>query len=133
VRKKTRRLRWSRGLKCVTPPPTSNGTTDTLRLERAREHGREREQAAQIVKNTRHVDSLTGTAKFRVPNEITEAGIREVMNVKELSLTNQIKDLLLVAQKEKKQLTIVIRKGTKLSKPLQELVDKGQILIEFLP
>jgi RHS repeat-associated protein len=101
-------------------------------LEKAVELGKEGEKAAGIIKNTKHVDSLTNTAKFRVPDEMTKAGIREVKNVKELSLTNQIKDLLLASRKAKKKLTIVIRKDTKLSKPLQELVDKGQIKIEYL-
>ncbi len=101
-------------------------------LEKAVELGKEGEQAAGIVKNTKRIDPLTGTARFRVPDEITQAGIREVKNVNELSLTNQIKDLLLAAQKERRQLTIVIRKDIKLSKPLQELVDQGRIKVEYL-
>jgi RHS repeat-associated protein len=79
-------------------------------LEKAVELGKQGEKTAEIIKNTKRIESLTGTAKFRVPDEITKAGIREVKNVKELSLTNQIKDLLLSAKKQGQQLTLTIRK-----------------------
>ena len=101
-------------------------------LGKAAKLGKEGEQAAGIIKNTRRIESITGTAAYRVPDEITKAGIREVKNVKELSFTSQIKDLFLAAQKEGKPLTLSIRRNTKLSKPLQELVKRGEIKIEYI-
>jgi RHS repeat-associated protein len=102
------------------------------RLQEARRLGKEGELTAGIARNTERIVSLTGTAAFRVPDEITKSAIREVKNVKELALTNQIKDLLLYAQKEGKQLTVVVRKDTNLTKPLQELVEKGTVRLEYL-
>lgn len=59
--------------------------------------------------------------------------LTEVKNVNGVSLTKQIRDFAKFAEKEGLQFILVVKnKGTKLSKPLQELVETGKIKLEFL-
>jgi hypothetical protein len=50
------------------------------------------EEAVGISAAKVRIPSLTGTAKYRIPDKLTPASLEEVKNVKTLSLTNQIKD-----------------------------------------
>jgi hypothetical protein len=92
------------------------------------------EAIAGIVKNTRRIPSLTNTAKYRIPDQWLGATklISEVKNVGRLSLTSQIDDYVAYAQQEGYAFELWVRETTKITKPLQELIDDGQIILRYL-
>ncbi|TAA41622.1 putative toxin [Pseudoxanthomonas winnipegensis] len=95
--------------------------------------GREGEVAAGIVKNTTRIPSATGTAAYRVPDGLTKGLLTEVKNYSgTLRLTNQIKDFLVYAKNTKRTFELVVGKDTKFTKPLQELIDSGEIVLRRL-
>lgn len=96
-------------------------------MARARQLGRAGEEAAGITKNTQRIPSLTGTAKYRVPDELTDVSLREVKNAAQLSNTNQLKDFLRYARETGRKFILETRADTKISGPLQELIDQGLI------
>lgn len=101
----------------------------------ARNVGKAGEIASGITKNTRHIESITKTAQYRIPDGLDEANmvLSEVKNVKYQGLTSQIKDFLYYSQREGYRFELYVRPTTTLSKPLQDLVDAGEIIIKYLP
>ena len=97
--------------------------------------GKAGEEAAGIVKNTEHIDSLSGEAAYRIPDEMTATTLTEVKNVAEQSFTSQIQDELHYAMMEGKQFILKIRPGTQtqLSQPLQDAINAGYIKVAYLP
>ncbi len=97
--------------------------------------GKAGEIGAGIIKNTKHIPSLTNTAKYRIPDQLLfdEGLLSEVKNVAYLSLTNQIRDFLLYAQLKGMRFELWVRSNTTLSTPLQELIDAGEINLRKLP
>lgn len=92
------------------------------------------EQAAGIIKNTQRIPSLSGTASYRIPDELTSTALGEVKNVANLSYTNQLRDFAAYAQQEGLGFNLYVRGSTTLSGPLQDAVSAGQInLIRNLP
>ena len=60
----------------------------------------------------------------------------EVKNVKNLTLTSQIRDTLTIAntyEAEELRFILKIRHTTKLSGPLQEFIKQNGIIIKYLP
>lgn len=88
-----------------------------------------------IVKNTSRIPSITNTAKYRIPDQLLRdlRVLTEVKNVKNLSLSRQLVDFLVYSQKYNFRFEIFTRSNTKISKPLQELIDKGLIIHRTLP
>jgi RHS repeat-associated protein len=74
----------------------------------ARSLGQAGEEAAEIVKNTTRIPSLTDTANYRVPDQFIEDTITEVKNVAYQSLTNQIRDFVLYAQDNGLKFTLIV-------------------------
>lgn len=101
---------------------------------RCRETGRTGEALANIVKNTTHIDSLTHTAAYRIPDQLSKSErlISEVKNVNRLPLTSQIKDYVAFAQSNRWTFELWVRETTKFSKPLQKLIDEGEIILKYL-
>ncbi|MGO8753386.1 MAG: putative toxin, partial [Thermoguttaceae bacterium] len=99
------------------------------------EVGKAGEEAAGIVKNTSRIDSLTETADYRVPDEITATTIKEVKNVAYQGFTAQIQDSLYEGLMTGKTFILQVRPGTgtTFSKPLQAVIDAGFITLEHLP
>lgn len=104
--------------------PVTKGTGNA-----ARTLGRQGEEAVGIVKNTKHIKSLTGTASYRVPDGLTDTAIIEVKNVSKLSYTNQLRDYVAWAKHKGLRFELYVRESTQLSKPLQEAVDRGDIIL----
>jgi hypothetical protein len=101
----------------------------------ARQLGTAGETAAGIVKNTERITSLTGTARYRIP-DILDHSVRvigEVKNVGRLSYTNQLRDFAAYAQQYGYTFELWVRPTTQLSGPLQQAVGQGQIVLRFLP
>ncbi|MCM1508665.1 MAG: putative toxin [Ruminococcus flavefaciens] len=100
----------------------------------ARKVGKAGEIASGITKNTRHIESITKTATYRIPDGLDDVSmiLSEVKNVKYQGLTSQIKDFLYYSQREGYQFELYVRSTTKISKPLQELIDSGEIILKYL-
>ncbi len=95
--------------------------------------GREGMAAAGIEQNTTRIPSLTGTAKYRVPDGLTNTTLSEVKNVSKQSLTNQIRDYLQYSQQQGLNFELHVRPSTQLTKPLQQQVTLGNITLKLLP
>ena len=104
-------------------------------LAGARELGLEGETLSGIDQAAKlRIDSLTGTASYRIPDALDASSLTEVKNVGNLSYTSQLQDFNLYAQQEGLNFNLIVRENTVLSGPLQALVDSGQItLIRSLP
>jgi hypothetical protein len=85
------------------------------------------EQEAGIIKNTDRIPSLSGTAAYRIPDELNSSVLGEVKNVSSLSYTNQLQDFADYARQEQLQFNLYVRGSTTLSGPLQAEVDSGEI------
>lgn len=72
-----------------------------------------------LVKNN---DKFYTKYGFRIPDIINKKVVGEIKNVKYQALTKQIKGFLEISEKEGKQFVLVIKKGTRLSKPLVNAV-----------
>jgi hypothetical protein len=80
-----------------------------------------------FVQNTSRI-RLPGGG-YRVPDVLDEAAgvIGEVKNVQSLSYTSQLRDYVAHAQANQMQFDLYVRGSTRLSGPLQEAVDAGDI------
>jgi hypothetical protein len=106
--------------------------TSKNRTDLARQLGKEGEDAAGIVNAKQRIPSLSGTAKYRIPDELLQDQkiLREIKNVKSLSNTNQLKDFNAWAKQNGYQFILEVRAGAKLSGPLQEAIKKGEIILK---
>lgn len=102
-------------------------------MEAVRRLGTEGEAAAGITKNTQRIESLSGTARYRIPDELSPTTLREVKNVARLDFDAQIRDSLHYAIMTNREMVLVVRRTTQLSQPLQDAVRAGWIRLEFLP
>ena len=72
---------------------------------------------------------IPGTDRIRIPDELTETTLREVKNIQYLSLTTQLSDFLNYAQATGREFILDVRQGTRISGPLQGLIDSGLITL----
>ena len=93
--------------------------------------GKYGEDLAGIVGKKVQIDSLTKTAKYRIPDELTDTTLKEVKNVKYQSLTSQLTDFLLYSKQEGLDFVLSVRRNTKISKSLKELEKLGDVTIEY--
>ena len=94
--------------------------------------GRAGENAANIIKNTERIASITGTAMYRVPDILEPAAdlIGDVKNVARLAFTSQIQDSLYYALEKGYRFVLIVRKSTTFTKPLQALIDAGFVTVQ---
>jgi hypothetical protein len=85
------------------------------------------EDAVPGEQNTQRIVSLTGTAKFRIPDRLTNTTITEIKNVRYQSLTGQIRDLILYAQQNHLSFKLIVGQKTRLSGPLERAVGLDNI------
>lgn len=90
------------------------------------------EQAVGVGSKTR-IPSLTGTAKYRIPDQLTSTTLGEVKNVSHLSLTRQLTDFHLYSQQNGLQFILHTRPTTTFSGPLQNLINNGSIIVKPIP
>lgn len=93
--------------------------------------GRSGEDLAGIVKNTDRIPSASGTAAYRIPDELNATTLGEVKNVSSLSYTNQLRDFAAYAEDNGLQFNLYVRGSTTFSGPLQTAIDDG--LIDVFP
>ena len=91
--------------------------------------GQAGEKLAGITRRKERIRSPTKTANFRVPDELTLTILREVKNVKRLGLTRQIRDFHIFSQQTNHTFILEVRRHTFISKPLQERIDAGDIVL----
>lgn len=89
--------------------------------------GQAGERVVGITSPKVRIPSASRPGRFRIPDELTEVSLREVKNVLTLSYTTQLRDLLTFVQRTGRTFILEVRKRTKLSGPLQELVNSGLI------
>lgn len=78
----------------------------------------------------KRIPSISGTAKYRVADFLTSSALHEIKNVKNLRLTNQLKDFILFSQREGLKMTIHVNKATKITNQLKKLERHGIINIK---
>jgi hypothetical protein len=101
-------------------------------LSNARALGIAGEEAVGVGAKTR-IPSLTGTAKYRIPDQLTSTTLGEVKNVSHLSLTRQLTDFHLFSQQTGRQFILYTRPNTNFSRPLQNLINNGSIITKPIP
>jgi len=82
-------------------------------------------QAAKV-----RIPSMTGTAAYRIPDELTNTALTEVKNVGSLRYTNQLRDFYWYANTTGRSFNLIVRTNTILSARLQAMVDAGVINLE---
>lgn len=109
-------------------------TGSTITMEQIRQIGALGEKLAGITKNTKHIISMTGSAKYRIPDILdkTHKIIGDVKYVKSLSYTKQLQDFYLYAKEYGYKFILYIKPETKLSSTLKDLIDKGEIIVYFI-
>ncbi len=98
---------------------------------RAREIGRLGEERSGIDQSAKiRIPSASRTAVYRIPDDLTSSTLMEIKNVAYQSLTAQLRDFLSYAAATGRDFIFVTRESTKLSGPLQDLVNSGRIILE---
>jgi RHS repeat-associated protein len=95
--------------------------------------GREGEASSGLVKNTQRIPSETGTAKYRIPDGLTDNTLSEVKNVAKQRYTKQLQDFAAYAKQSGRTFELYVRPTTRLSPALQEQIRSGNIILKFLP
>ena len=105
-----------------------------ISMSRVRWLGKIGEKMAKWPKNTTRIKSLTGSAKYRIPDYLNKANkvIGDVKNVKKLSYTKQLKDFMLYAEKYGYTYIIKVRHTTQFSSTIKKLIDAGKIIITYI-
>ena len=105
-------------------------STGQVKMRHVRAKGNEGERISGIDKNHERIDSLTGTASYRIPDGLNH-DLKTLSEVKYysrvLSYTNQLRDFVMWA--ELKGYTIHLYTNAKPSAPLQSVVDSGVIKV----
>ncbi len=92
----------------------------------ARRLGRAGEDAVGITQAKIGV-KVPSSGRMVFPDKITDEVLKEVKNVKYQSLTQQLRDYLEIARARGLEYELWLRPSTKVSKPLQRLMDAGEI------
>ena len=97
-----------------------------------REAGRQGERDAGVdpSKPKERVESRTGTAKYRIPDESDKTSIKETKNVKEFKVTNQIKDFVKEAKASLREFTVKIRESTRIGPSAQKFINENGVKVE---
>lgn len=92
--------------------------------------GRDMQKTLDGYNNTKRID--VGGGRYRIPDKLTNTVIGEAKYVKYQSNTSQLRDYVMYAQKTNREMHLTIIKNvTKLSGPLQNVVDKGIIILKY--
>ena len=105
-----------------------------IKMTKVRWLGKIGEKMAKWSKNRKHIESLTKSAKYRVPDYLnkTERVIGEVKNVKKLKYTKQLQDFVKYARKNDYTFILKVRRTTKFDEGLMTLIELGEVVIMYL-
>lgn len=95
--------------------------------------GKAGEEAVGTIGSKIRIPSLTESAKYRIPDRLTATTLEEVKNVNRLALTGQIRDYYLYSQQTGRQFILYTRSNTTFTRPLQKLIDQGDIIVKPIP
>jgi len=101
--------------------------------EYARKVGKQGEDAAGIDARIKGRINVPGTSRWRIPDELTRFVLKEVKNVKYLSLTRQLRDYLKIARSTGRTFELWVPQAlplNKLSAPLRKLIEEGEIILK---
>ncbi len=109
-----------------------NAVLKRMALKTNSDWGHLAEKFAKVNYRKVRIPSLTGTAKYRVPDILSETALIEIKNVKYQRLTNQIKDYIAFCHESNRHLILYLKDDVKLSSKLRGLIEKGHIEIRPL-
>lgn len=89
--------------------------------------GQAGEDVAGIVKNTRRIESATGRAAYRIPDELNGSVLGEVKNVSRLSYTSQLQDFVAYSRTNGLGFNLYVRESTTFTPRLKQFIDSGVI------
>ena len=100
--------------------------------------GQRGEELAGITGPNARIPSATGTARFRVPDEVTPTTLREVKNAQRLQTGgkagNQLRDFAEFGRQTGRQCVLCVRQGTHISPQSQQFLDDlGFVVRRELP
>jgi RHS repeat-associated protein len=99
-----------------------------------RQLGNAGEQALKIPRKKTRIPSITGTAKYRIPDFIGRRVVLDVKNVAYLELTDQLLDFYDFAAKTNRAFAIIARQDTTLSLEMRNMQSLGLVKIyRWLP
>ena len=107
--------------------------TATQGIARSAELGQAGEEAVRAAYNIGSKITIRVGERIRIPDGLTATTLTEVKNVAQLNLTTQLRDYMAFAQETNRTFVLFVRKGAILSKPLQEAISSGQIILKFIP
>jgi RHS repeat-associated protein len=104
-------------------------------MNSVRQLGQAGERCAGITGPKTRIPSLTGTAAYRIPDELTLNTLREIKNVANLNrVTGQLQDFSLFAQQSQRQFTLEIRQNTVIAPTVDQYLQLNQVnVIRSLP
>jgi hypothetical protein len=111
----------------IRPQEIIERTLARIRRRDAAKIGRLGERVARVRQRKRRIPSLSGTARFRIPDILTDDELIEVKNVSRLVLTAQLADFLAFAEASGTRFVLVTRFDTVLAPELAALVAAGRI------
>jgi len=125
-------LKISRGSKAASPVARSSKAVVAKRTgadatATARKLGREGESSAKIVKNKRRIPSSSGTAAYRIPDELNASVLGEVKNVKSLGWSSQLRDFYDYALDQSLEFKLYVRPSTVFRGQLDQLHQAGRV------
>lgn len=94
--------------------------------------GRVGEKFAKVGAEKTRIPSLTRTAKYRVPDMLSDTHLVEVKNVKYQRVTNQLRDFLKFCHQSNRHFILCLRDDATLSYEVKELVRNGEIEVRPL-
>jgi len=107
-----------------------NGAVSATGTDLARALGIEGESLSAIDQAAKvRIESITGSANYRIPDSLTGSTLLEVKNVSYLSYTSQVKDFLLYSESKGLSFELVVRENTVLSNTIRSLVTEGRVVI----
>jgi hypothetical protein len=89
--------------------------------------GQAGERAAGIPQGSKVHIRING--RTRIPDRLTQSELIEVKNVRKLSYTQQLRDFYEYCKRNNLRFVLVVRRDTRLSRTLQEMERKGQIVV----
>jgi hypothetical protein len=111
----------------VSPQEAASRALARIRQRDAPKIGRLGERVARVRLEKRRIPSLSGSARFQVPDILTGSELIEIENVKRLALTPQLLDLCQFAAMSGLTFVLVTRFDTILAPDLRALIDTGRI------
>lgn len=111
----------------------ADNADDVPQVTRNRTNGLRAEAAVRAKHDIGPEGRIKIGDQVRKPDGLTNTTLSEVKNVEKLSNSAQLRDMLFYAQQNGLDFDLYVRADTKLSRPLQALIDNGYITKKLIP